>query len=47
MYLFRSFFTTKRNRYGNGYKIVCIGNNEYPDPTKRIDTNETYKYFDL
>lgn len=44
MNLFRSFFTTKR---GRGYKVIEIGNKEYPNPTKRIDTNETYKYFDL
>ena len=28
-------------------KVIEIGNKEYPNPTKRIDTNETYKYFDL
>lgn len=47
MNLFRSFFTTKRNRDGNGYKIVCIGNRDYPDTIKRIDTNKTCKFFDL
>ncbi|WP_455969050.1 hypothetical protein [Butyricimonas virosa] len=47
MYLFRSFFTTKRNRYGNGYKIVCIGNRDYPDPIKTINTSKTYDYFDI
>lgn len=47
MNLFRSFFTTKRNRDGNGYKIVCIGNRDYPDTIKRIDTNKTCEYFDL
>lgn len=47
MYLFRSFFTTKRNRYGNGYKIVCIGNRDYPDPIKTINTSKIYDYFDI
>lgn len=44
IHLFNSFFTTKR---GRGYKVTKIGNDKYPNPTKSIDTHETYKYFDI
>ena len=44
IHLFNSFFTTKR---GRGYKVTRIGNDKYPNPIKRINTNETYKYFVL
>ena len=44
IHLFNSFFTTQR---GRGYKVTRIGNDKYPNPIKRINTNETYKYFVL
>ena len=42
--LFKSFFTTKK---GRGYKVLNVGNDKYPNPIKRISTNETYRYFDI
>lgn len=42
--LFNSFFTTKK---GRGYKVLNVGNDKYPNPIKRISTNETYRYFDI
>lgn len=45
--LFRSFFTTKRGRDGKSYKVDMVGNDKYPNPIKRISTNETYRYFDI
>ena len=42
--LFNSLFTTKK---GRGYKVLNVGNDKYPNPIKRISTNETYKYFDI
>ena len=42
--LFKSFFTTKK---GRGYKVLNVGNDRYPNPIKRISTNETYRYFDI
>ena len=47
MNLFKSCLETKRGREGKSYQVTSLGNNDYPNPIKDIDTGETYKYFDL